>query len=31
MSKYTVKPPEYEDEEASEAAFNKIFGSVEDF
>ena len=31
MSKYTVKPPEYEDEEASEAVFNKIFGSVEDF
>ena len=31
MSKYTVKPPEYEDEEASETTFNKIFGSVEDF
>ena len=31
MAKYTVKPPEYEDEEASEAVFNKIFGNVEDF
>ena len=31
MSKYTVKPPEYEDDEASEVAFNKIFGTSEDF
>ena len=31
MSKYTVKPPSYEDEEESEAAFNRIFGSSEDF
>lgn len=31
MSKYTVKPPSYEDDEDSEAVFNKIFGSKEDF
>lgn len=31
MSKYTVKPPEYEDDEDSEDVFNKIFGSVEDY
>lgn len=31
MSKYTVKPPSYEDEEESEAVFNQIFGSSEDF
>lgn len=31
MSKYTVKPPEYEDEEDSEDVFNKIFGSIEDY
>lgn len=31
MSKYTVKPPEYEEDDDSEDMFNKIFGSVEDF
>lgn len=31
MSKYTVKPPTYEDEEESEKLFDKIFGSVEDY
>lgn len=31
MSKYTVKPPEYEDDEASEVAFEKIFGAGEDY
>ena len=31
MSKYTVKPPSYEDDEDSEAVFNKIFGTQEDF
>lgn len=31
MAKYTVKPPEYEDDEASEATFAKIFGSSDDF
>lgn len=31
MSKYTVKPPEYEDEVDSEDVFNKIFGTVEDY
>lgn len=31
MSKYTVKPPEYEEDDVSEDMFNKIFGSVEDF
>lgn len=31
MSKYTVKPPEYEDDEDSEDVFNKIFGSVDDY
>ena len=31
MSKYKVKPPEYEDDEDSEAMFGKIFGSVEDY
>lgn len=30
MSKYTVKPPEYNDESDSEILFDKIFGSVED-
>jgi hypothetical protein len=30
MSKYTVKPPEYDDETDSEILFDKIFGSVED-
>lgn len=30
MSKYTVKPPEYNDETDSEILFDKIFGSVED-
>jgi len=30
MSKYTVKPPEYDDESDSEILFDKIFGSVED-
>lgn len=30
MSKYTVKPPEYDDESDSEIIFDKIFGSVED-
>lgn len=30
MSKYTVKPPEYNDETDSEVLFDKIFGSVED-
>ena len=31
MSKYTVKPPEYEDDEDTEDVFNKIFGSLEDY
>lgn len=31
MSKYKVKPPEYEDEEDSEALFGKIFGNTEDY
>lgn len=30
MSKYTVKPPEYDDESDSEILFDKIFGSVDD-
>lgn len=30
MSKYTVKPPEYTDDEDSEDIFYKVFGSVED-
>lgn len=30
MSKYTVKPPEYDDESDSEILFDKIFGTVED-
>jgi hypothetical protein len=30
MSKYTVTPPEYDDETDSEILFEKIFGSVED-
>lgn len=30
MSKYTVKPPEYDDETDSEVIFDKIFGSVDD-
>ncbi len=30
MSKYTVKPPEYNDETDSEVLFDKIFGFVED-
>lgn len=30
MSKYTVKPPEYDDETDTEAIFEKIFGSVDD-
>ena len=30
MSKYTVKPPEYDDESDSEILFDKIFGSIED-
>lgn len=30
MSKYTVKPPEYEDDDVSESIFNKVFGNVED-
>ena len=30
MSKYTVTPPEYDDETDSELLFEKIFGSVED-
>lgn len=31
MSKYTVKPPEYDEESDSEDLFDKIFGSVEDY
>lgn len=31
MSKYTVKPPEYTDDEDSEDIFYKVFGSVEDY
>ena len=31
MSKYTVKPPEYKDDEDSEDIFYKVFGSVEDY
>ena len=31
MSKYTVKPPEYEDDENTEDIFYKVFGSVEDY
>ena len=31
MAKYTVKPPTYEDDEASEDMFNKVFGRIEDF
>lgn len=31
MSKYTVNPPTYEDEEDSEDLFNKVFGQVEDY
>lgn len=31
MSKFTVKPPSYEDDEDSEKLFDKIFGSVEDY
>lgn len=31
MSKYTVNPPTYEDEEDSEALFDKIFGKVDDY
>lgn len=31
MSKYTVKPPEYKDDEDSEDVFYKVFGSVEDY
>lgn len=30
MAKYTVKPPEYDDETDSEILFDKIFGSVDD-
>lgn len=30
MSKYTVKPPEYDGESDSEVLFDKIFGSVEE-
>ena len=30
MNKYTVSPPEYDDETDSEILFEKIFGSVED-
>ncbi len=30
MARFTVKPPTYEDDEDSEALFNKVFGSVED-
>ena len=30
MSKYTVKPPEYNDESDSEILFDKIFGSVDE-
>lgn len=30
MSKYTVKPPEYDDETDTEAIFEKIFGSIDD-
>lgn len=30
MSKYTVKPPEYDDEADTEIIFEKIFGSVDD-
>ena len=30
MSKYTVKPPEYDDETDTEVIFEKIFGSVDD-
>lgn len=30
MSKYTVKPPEYDGETDTEAIFEKIFGSVDD-
>ena len=30
MSKYTVKPPEYDDETDSEILFEKIFGSVDE-
>ena len=30
MSKYTVKPPEYDDESDSEILFDKIFGSIDD-
>lgn len=31
MAKYTVNPPTYEDEEDSEAMFDKIFGKVDDY
>lgn len=31
MAKYTVTPPTYEDEEDSEAMFDKIFGKVDDY
>lgn len=31
MSKYTVKPPEYTDDEESEDVFYKVFGSVDDY
>lgn len=31
MSRYSVKPPTYEDEEDSEDVFNKVFGNVEDY
>ena len=30
MSKYTVKPPEYDNDEDTEVIFEKIFGSVDD-
>ena len=30
MEKFTVKPPEYDEETDSEILFEKIFGSMED-
>lgn len=31
MKKYTVKPPQYDEESDSEILFNKIFGSTDDY
>lgn len=30
MKKYTVQPPEYDEEQDSESIFNKVFGSLDD-